>query len=56
MDVEAVGRASYSKRSIILVSQGQQDALPNRRRGIAEYLLPPIGGEANNSPNQVRIN
>nr|XP_060496946.1 uncharacterized protein LOC132684318 [Panthera onca] len=55
VDVEAVGRASYSKRSIILVSQGQQDALPNRRRGIAEYLLPPIGGEANNSPNPLGV-
>lgn len=53
--VEAVGHASYSKHFITLDSQGQQDALLNRRRGIAEYLLPPIGGEANNSPSPVRI-
>lgn len=56
MDVEAVGPASYLKRTITPDFQGQQDALPNRCRGFAGYLLPPIGDRENNSPNPVRIN
>lgn len=56
MAAEAVGRAPYPKRSITPDSQGQQDVLGNRRRGFAGYLLPPIGGRENNSPNPVRIN
>lgn len=54
--VKKVSLAFYQKPSIKLDSQGQQDALPARRQGTAGHLLPPIGGEANNNPNPVRIN
>lgn len=54
-DVEALGPAFYPKRSFKPDSQGLQAAFPASRRGIAGHLLPPIGGEANNNPNPVRI-
>lgn len=54
--VEKVSLAFYQKPLIKPDSQGQQDALATHRQGIAGHLLPPIGGEANNNPNPVRIN